>query len=691
MKILKTHFSKNGLEYRLMKRNDKVAIFQLGPTEYPDGYEVCRIYIMRPHKAFGVDFEESEVISTNDQFYADGSGSFRNLDNALRHYDKLSENNYRYNLTDFTSISGISYRLADKVFSNPENRILRDNSGTRNCLDKYPSPYLGGVIPATEAHNTGILTARGCNQNCVYCNCAVLSNRRFFTHSVERVIEELKYISEHLERDQVLTFQDDAFTLIPQRARQICNAIIDNKIKTRFGCITRCDCLDESLLDLMKEAGFVSIAVSLESASPETLRRIGKVQVAEDTPSKELKKEIKFIESLEKMTAYAKKAGIRNISASIMVGLPNETIDDAKHTVEVIEKNQNIDQYSHNYLAIFKGTPLFNNYEKYGYVINYINNNPIFQKITYPVDVVTEVKISSKSNIHAIRDYTDKSTLKVLSLTCKESNAKSGFTNIILQSDYADRKFVNWLKEVLTINGTVIQIYSDPESMTRLAERNYEIFIKHISPTLNVRNYCLREDENGIFLISPDSALLESDKKNNNIKLCNFESVRLNLGNSDVSFTRTICREAHAKDSSSAFNYLCTISKKEDPFSYLVNLKALPYFENICKWTKKLSNCTLRNTLIVNNKDQVRLCWNGTVIGEVGQSYDELIGNFESEQNEIMSRRQCSICMVKSSCIKCPCPSPLSEKDYCKNRKSGDVSGVAELMIGLDQIKQLFL
>ena len=49
MKILKTHFSKNGLEYTLLKRTDKIALFQLGPSEYPDGYEVCRIYKMRKH------------------------------------------------------------------------------------------------------------------------------------------------------------------------------------------------------------------------------------------------------------------------------------------------------------------------------------------------------------------------------------------------------------------------------------------------------------------------------------------------------------------------------------------------------------------------------------------------------------------------------------------------------------------
>jgi hypothetical protein len=90
LKILKTEFRKNGLDYTLLKRTDKIALFQLGHLPEPDGYEVSRIYIMRPHKAFGIDFEESEIISSNDQFLSDGSGSFRNLENALRHFDKLS-------------------------------------------------------------------------------------------------------------------------------------------------------------------------------------------------------------------------------------------------------------------------------------------------------------------------------------------------------------------------------------------------------------------------------------------------------------------------------------------------------------------------------------------------------------------------------------------------------------------------
>lgn len=77
MKRLKTHFSKNGLEYTLIKRTDKISLFRLGPLQHPDAYEVCRIYKMRPHKAFGVFFEESEILSSNKQFLTDGSGSFR--------------------------------------------------------------------------------------------------------------------------------------------------------------------------------------------------------------------------------------------------------------------------------------------------------------------------------------------------------------------------------------------------------------------------------------------------------------------------------------------------------------------------------------------------------------------------------------------------------------------------------------
>ena len=92
MKILKTHFRKNDLFYTLICRNAKVAMYETRQEKemVRCHYEITRIYIRPTHTAFGVDFEEAEVLTSNDQFLFDGSGAFRNLDNALKHFDKLT-------------------------------------------------------------------------------------------------------------------------------------------------------------------------------------------------------------------------------------------------------------------------------------------------------------------------------------------------------------------------------------------------------------------------------------------------------------------------------------------------------------------------------------------------------------------------------------------------------------------------
>jgi hypothetical protein len=97
MKILKTHFRKNDLYYTLICRNDKVAMYETRQDEYSDlcHYEVARIYIKPAHNAIGVDFEEAEVLTNNDDFFYDGSGAFIKKDNAMKHFLKLSNKLHR--------------------------------------------------------------------------------------------------------------------------------------------------------------------------------------------------------------------------------------------------------------------------------------------------------------------------------------------------------------------------------------------------------------------------------------------------------------------------------------------------------------------------------------------------------------------------------------------------------------------
>jgi hypothetical protein len=97
MKILKTHFRKNDLFYTLICRNNKVAIYETRQEEdmVRCHYEVARIYIRPAHTAIGIDFEETEVLTSNEQFYYDGSGAFIKRDSAMKHFLKLSKELHR--------------------------------------------------------------------------------------------------------------------------------------------------------------------------------------------------------------------------------------------------------------------------------------------------------------------------------------------------------------------------------------------------------------------------------------------------------------------------------------------------------------------------------------------------------------------------------------------------------------------
>lgn len=72
MKTLNTTFRKSGIDYRMMKRTDKVALFELSG----DGYEVSRIYANEEYTMHGKIIPAGESISGNNEFGYDGSKAF---------------------------------------------------------------------------------------------------------------------------------------------------------------------------------------------------------------------------------------------------------------------------------------------------------------------------------------------------------------------------------------------------------------------------------------------------------------------------------------------------------------------------------------------------------------------------------------------------------------------------------------
>lgn len=90
MRPLKTEFKKNGVQYTLIERNEKVALFSLDFGV--SGYEVSVICQQQEKELFGNKIEAAEIIASNEQFGADGSKAFSSsgFNRAQQYYKDIS-------------------------------------------------------------------------------------------------------------------------------------------------------------------------------------------------------------------------------------------------------------------------------------------------------------------------------------------------------------------------------------------------------------------------------------------------------------------------------------------------------------------------------------------------------------------------------------------------------------------------
>ncbi|MFX1326572.1 MAG: B12-binding domain-containing radical SAM protein [Promethearchaeota archaeon] len=598
----------------------------------------------------------------------------------------FSKTDFNLTHTDLFDIKGITFRFKNEIIINPDSNILLSNKAIKNYIDKYPSPYLSKVIPISKAFPTGIITARGCNQNCIYCNCAVISKRNIFFHSIKRVIEELTYINEYKNFLRPVPINDDTFTIIPTRAKRICEAIIKNDLKIPLICTTRCDTVTEELLDLMKEAGFISIGFSLESAVPRVLKTIGKVSPPEIENAKKFEKEIAFIEKLKTMTSYAKKIGIGKVFVSIMVGLPGESIQDAQKTIKFIN-DLDIDFYTHNFFHIFNGTPIYQNYMRYGYKINPLGQkNRIHLKNDFPFDIY-KVKMHPKCARIENNQILDYNTLKILSLCPTRSKKKPYFNNLIINSDIIKPSVVKWIQKNLILNGAIIQIYSDKKKFLELHEKNKETLYNEYSPTLYYESYYLENFNYSSILRSGRTALFGQE-----IGL----PIKLKNTNLVLEEYKEDCDDAHYSigidyapiDTEALYSFLVEISNSKDIFNYLFNSKPLPQFQQLCRWTNYQGNCETLETAIIGNDNSIRICWYSDPIGQIGTSFQGIVQNLDQLKKEIIEIRNCISCIENGNCLKCLFPYPLSTEEYCTFKKDGKTNEPAEFINKFNVVKE---
>lgn len=250
----------------------------------------------------------------------------------------------------YEEIPGISYKTDGAIASTPPRPMIFD-------LDRIPFPALDLYEaqyyrhPRFMARRNPVAymeTSRGCYGACNFCNARRTKLRR---KSVDRVIEEMKFVLSLGFRE--IHLADDLFTADLKRVKEICRAIIRNKMDIswypRAGI--RVDHVDKELFELMKRAGVWSVPFGIESGNEQILKRIGKNITLDD---------------VRHAVGLANSVGL-NTEGYFMVGHPDETEETMKQTIK-FATSIGLTYAKFTISTPLPGTPLFEEWDRAGVI-----------------------------------------------------------------------------------------------------------------------------------------------------------------------------------------------------------------------------------------------------------------------------------------------------------------------------------
>lgn len=236
---------------------------------------------------------------------------------------------------DLRNIEGLVWKNEQALCLNPTQKGVNIDSfvfPARHLLplDKYFNPWFGG-------RTTSMITSRGCMFQCAYCS----KSGELSYRSPDNIVEELKYVLRHLSV-KYIEFVDDLFTFDHERVHKIVTSIMKEGIKFSWGCQTRADHIDKTLVEEMKAVGLRKISFGIETGSERIRYLLGK-----KITNNSYKKAIKL----------CKDFGLY-CTGCFMIGLPGETSEEIEDTVNFC-KELDLDVVLVSRLFLLPRTPLF--------------------------------------------------------------------------------------------------------------------------------------------------------------------------------------------------------------------------------------------------------------------------------------------------------------------------------------------
>ena len=243
--------------------------------------------------------------------------------------------------------SGTPLDEIDSLIWRDENKLVENKVRKLNWeLDQLPFPAYEKFELKKYIHfidrRLPLETSRGCPYSCTYCDVKVSMGQAFRPRSSEHILAELKHWYDKGFR--YFEFVDDVFTMDLERAKKVCNMILDSGMKFRWNCANgiRADRVDEELLRLMKKSGCEFVAYGLETGNPELLKVIKKAIT---------------LEKARETFNLTKRIGLK-FAVNFIIGHQEETFKQAMDSIN-FAKSIPADYVNFSNMIPYPGTEIF--------------------------------------------------------------------------------------------------------------------------------------------------------------------------------------------------------------------------------------------------------------------------------------------------------------------------------------------
>lgn len=220
---------------------------------------------------------------------------------------------------DLSGVRGLSWRQGGTVRHNPPAEFAPDLDAlghpARDLVEDAYAQKLYYTLLVRERPVDTIMTSRGCPFDCNFC---YNQNHTYRCRSSDHVMEEIVSIRERGIRN--IEIVDDTFTVRRDRAMDVFDRLIAERLGVSFRIKSRVDVVDEEFLAKARKAGAYLIAYGCESADDGMLARMNKRARAEDN---------------ERAIRLTKAAGVA-CHTSWVLGYPGETPESIQRTADFI-------------------------------------------------------------------------------------------------------------------------------------------------------------------------------------------------------------------------------------------------------------------------------------------------------------------------------------------------------------------